>query len=150
MKLYADTSFIGSLYLHSDANHGAAVTALERLNTAPQFPLTPFGVVEIENMLSRLEYKGILHSAEVRQIMKMIKNDIGTGLLHSTPLHAYEWLQDTRDLIRKITPLTGTRTLDTMHIALARNSNATHFASFDKNQRKAAAAAKLQLFPSSI
>ncbi len=150
MKLYADTSFIGSLYLYSDTNHGAAVEALQALDDAPRFPLTPFGVVEIENMLSRLEHKGRLHAAEAGQIMKLIKNDFENGVLRSAPLRAYEWLQGTRDWVRKITPFTGTRTLDCMHIALAKMEGATHFASFDKNQRKAAVAAKLHVFPETI
>jgi hypothetical protein len=44
-------------------------------------------------------------------------------------------------------PRTGARTLDAAHIAFARLFGAAGFISFDKNQRRAAAAAGLALIP---
>ena len=147
MRIYADTSFLASLYLVGDVHHGRAVASLQTWRTAPELPLTPFGVVELENTFARLQHAGQLHAAEVRALMAAVKTDVGTGLLRSAPLRAYEWLQQGRDFTRLITPQTGTRTLDCLHLALARIDRATTFATFDNNQRRAALAAGFAVLP---
>lgn len=147
MRIYADTSFLASLYLVGDAHHGRAVAALQGWRGAPQLPLTPFGAVELENTFARLHHAGRLRAAEVRALMATVKADVGTGLLRSAPLRAYEWLEQSRDLARRITPQTGTRTLDCLHLALARMERATSFATYDANQRRAATAAGFVVLP---
>jgi hypothetical protein len=85
-----------------------------------------------------LEQKGRLTLKESAAIGKTIKSDIGGGFLRSAPLRAYQWLATARELSRKITPVTGTRTLDVLHLALVKSERCTHVASFDANQRRAA------------
>lgn len=147
MRIYADTSFLASLYLVGDVHHVRAIAALQGWAAPPELPLTPFGVIELENTFARLQYAGRLHAAEVRALMATVKADVGTGLLRSTPPHAYEWLEQGRDFVRRITPQTGTRTLDCLHLAMARIERATSFATFDANQRRAAAAAGFLVLP---
>ncbi|MBC8041045.1 MAG: type II toxin-antitoxin system VapC family toxin [Opitutaceae bacterium] len=147
MKIYADTSFLVSLYLKTDSLHAPAVAEVGSWKQAPELPLTPFALVEIENTLSRLVHKGKLNTRETTALLGLIKEDVGGGFLRSAPLRAYTWLETARDLSRSVTPHTGTRTLDVLHLSVAHAEECTHLASFDVNQRRAAAAMGLKLIP---
>lgn len=150
MRIYADTSFLISLYLNTDALHACAVAEVALWRHAPELPLTPFALVEIENTFSRLVHKGKLTVKETTALLGLIREDVGGGFLRSAPLRAYAWLEAARDLSREVTPRTGTRTLDVLHLAIAQNEACTHLASFDVNQRRAAIAAGLKLIPTSL
>ncbi len=150
MKIYADTSFLVSLYIHADAMHAKAVAEARTWQFRPELPLTPFGWVELENTLARLAQNKRLSTKGTDGITAAIKGDVGGGLLRAAPLRAYEWLATARELSRTITPVTGTRTLDVLHLALAKIEGCTHLASFDGNQRRAAAKAGLKLLPGAV
>lgn len=147
MKLYADTSFLASLYLPDDKWHGDAAAIAQTWPEPPHLPLTPFGMLELRNVLARLQYKGRMHMGDARAFEQLVKEDLQTGILELCPLRAYEWMETAMALVDKVTPLTGTRTLDVMHIAIAKLIGARTFLSFDANQRKAAKAAGLALLP---
>jgi predicted nucleic acid-binding protein len=150
MKAYADTSFLASLYLGGDANHTAAERILDSATTAMRLPLTPFGKAELLNAFLRLEHKGKMHTTETKMCLTYLDQDIASGLLEESPLRTDEWMTHTQDMIKAITPRTGTRTLDAMHLALAKMHQADTLLSFDKNQRLAAKAAGFSLLPASI
>jgi len=150
MKAYADTSFLASLYIAGDAHHAAAARIMESWQGTPRLPLTPFGMIELLNVLSRLQFKGKMHAAEAQVSETLVRQDLATGVLESKPLRAYEWMQTAQGIVRNITPLTGTRTLDMLHLAIARLNDAKTILSFDKNQRLAAKAAGFALLPASI
>jgi predicted nucleic acid-binding protein len=150
MKYYADTSFLASLYITGDAHNALATRILEGWQTAPRLPLTPFGMIELLNVLSRLQFKGKMHAAEALVSETLVRQDLATGVLETMPLRAYEWMRAAQDIARNITPLTGTRTLDVLHLAIARLNGAKTILSFDKNQRLAAKAAGFALLPVSI
>ena len=150
MRIYADTSFLVSVYVHADTLHSQARAEVATWTVAPELPITPFGWVELENTFARLEQKGRLTLKEAAALIASIESDIGGGFLRSAPLRSYQWLATARELSRKITPVTGTRTLDVLHLALVKSERCTHVASFDANQRRAAAAAGLKLLPASI
>ena len=147
MKIYADTSFLASLYLVTDARHGDAIAISQAWTKPPLLPLTPFGMLELRNVFSRLQYKGEMHMGDARLCEQHIKLDLKDSILESVPLHTYEWLHTAHELVDKITPLTGTRTLDVLHLAIARLNGAKTILSFDKNQRLAANAAGFALLP---
>jgi len=150
MKLDADTSFLASLYLDGDANHTVAGRIVGAATAALRLPLTPFGMAELLNVFMRMEYKGKMHAAETQTCMTYLAQDIASGVLEESPLPANEWMTRTQDMIKAVTPLTGTRTLDAMHLAIARLNSADTILSFDKNQRLAAKAAGFALLPVSI
>jgi predicted nucleic acid-binding protein len=147
MKAYADTSFLGSLYIASDAKNAEALAIAQTWRAPPLLPFTPFSLFEFRNMLARLRHKGVLRPVAALQIEGFLKRDLTNGTLEAKPLHAYQWIEAALDISDTITPLTGTRTLDAAHIAFARLFNATSFISFDKNQRRAAASAGFALIP---
>jgi hypothetical protein len=147
MRSYADTSFLGSLYIASDAKNNDALAIAQAWQAPPLLPFTPFALFEFRNMLARLQHKGILRPAEALQVESFLKQDLGNGTLEEKPLHAYQWIGAALDVADNITPLTGIRTLDAAHVAFARLFEADHFISFDKNQRRAAKEAGLTLIP---
>ena len=147
MKIYADTSFLASLYLPNDARHGDALAVVNTWTVSPRLPFTPFAMLELRNVLARLQYKGRLHMGDARAFEQLVRDDLQAGILDAYPFHACEWMDATFALVEKVTPLTGTRTLDVMHIAFAKLCGAKTFLSFDTNQRKAAKAAGFALLP---
>jgi len=150
MKIYADTSFLVSLYVASDRRHADALAIANAWKTPPRLCFTPFTQLELLNALARLEFQKHITLSEVMACKKLVKQDLQTGVLESVPLHTYAWLHTAHDLVDKITPLTGTRTLDALHLAIAKLNGVKTILSFDKNQRLAAKAAGLALLPATI
>lgn len=146
MREYADTSFLLSLYL-PDANHPAAVGYTRRWTTPPRIPLTPFGAYELNNSLRRLLHKGKLQSSDLSAVAELVRADVSNDVLEDCPLEAWRWMDTANQFSRQVTPRTGTRALDILHIAQAKIRGATVFLSFDQNQRQAAALAGLTVAP---
>jgi predicted nucleic acid-binding protein len=144
---YADTSFLVALYHPADAHHGAAARMADTWVRPPRLVLTPFGAVEFQCALLRLAHKGILRAADVRVTMRDLAEDTALGYFESRPLHAYQWLEEAGRCMALVTPQTGARTLDVLHLALARLHKARVFLTFDANQRRAAQAAGLAVAP---
>lgn len=143
---YADTSFLLSCYI-PDANHPAAAAYARSWQKPPRLPLTPFGAYELNNSLRRLLHKGLLQPADLAAVAQMVRADVARSLLEDCPLEAWRWLDTANRISRQITPHTGTRALDLLHIAQAQLRGATVFLSFDKNQRTAASHAGFTLAP---
>jgi predicted nucleic acid-binding protein len=150
VKYYADTSFIASLYLANDRRFSEACKIATELPGDAGLPLSPFGVLELRNVFARLEWKGVLHRADSEALLRELKRDVESGLFSATPLHAYIWMEAAMEAVATITPQTGTRTLDALHVALACLHGAKAFISFDANQRRAALAAGLNLVPARL
>jgi hypothetical protein len=107
MKSYADTSFLGSLYIASDAKNGDALAIAQTWRTPPLLPFTPFALFEFRNMLARLQYKGILRPSEALQVEGFLRQDLKNGTLEEKPLYAYQWIGAALAVADNITPLTG-------------------------------------------
>lgn len=150
MTYYADTSFLAALLLVNDASHAAAVATLDDLPPAPGIPLTPFGLVEIRKVFARLDGKGVMHPAESESFMRNLARDIDDGFFAAVALPDADWLTLGLEIVRDITPRTGMRTLDALHLALARAHGCRIFLSFDGNQRRAAHAAGFDLLPARL
>lgn len=146
MTEYADTSFLLSCYL-PDANHAAAAAHARTWKKPPHLPLTPFGAFEFNNTLRRLLHRGVLQPADLPAVARMVRGDLANGVLLDSPLEAWRWIDVAEQTSRQITPRTGTRALDVLHLAQARMRGAKIFLSFDKNQRKAASLAGLIVAP---
>lgn len=143
---YADTSFLLSLYL-PDANHASAVRYASGWTRPPRLPLTPFGAFEMNNSLRRLLHKGRLQSTDLAAVAGMIRADVANEVLDDCPLEAWRWIDVANQISRQVTPQSGTRALDILHLAQAQIRGATVLLSFDRNQRQAAALAGLTVAP---
>ena len=143
---YADTSFLLSLYLR-DANHAAAAAHARTWKRPPRLPITPFGAFELNNSLRRLEHGGFLKPNDLPAIARVIRADLTGLVLEDCPLEAWRWIDTANQISRRVTPATGTRALDLLHLAQEQMRGAKVFLSFDRNQRRAAAHVGLAVAP---
>ncbi|HVI09796.1 MAG TPA: type II toxin-antitoxin system VapC family toxin [Candidatus Binatia bacterium] len=140
MSVYADSSFVVSLYL-TDL-HSAA--ARRRLQGAPPLMLTPFHRAEWAHALSQHEFRGTLTSADARRFDAQFLSDIAAGGFRqwAVPEKAFELCGD---LARRHGSKLAMRTLDSLHVACALELGAERFWTFDERQEKLAKAQGLKV-----
>lgn len=141
MSAYADTSFLGSLYI-LDSN---SVLAAARMAKA-KLPLllTPFGELELTNAVSLRLFRKELSVSKVKAAHALIRADLEAGVLLVNPLPTSAF-ERAKQIARRQTPRLGTRTLDVLHVASALVLQADTFFTFDARQAKLAAAEGLRV-----
>jgi predicted nucleic acid-binding protein len=141
LKVYADTSFLVSLYC-PDVNSPRAVRDVRR--SAPAIMLTPLTELELTNALELRVYRREASSAEIRAARSEFQKHIQEGFFSvaGIPVTAYELAQ--RIAFRQ-TAATGVRTLDILHVASALLLRAEKFWTFDTRQAKLAETEGLRL-----
>lgn len=144
MNLYADTSFLLSLY-GNDANSRAAVSLAKRQR--PTFLLTPFGEAEFENACELRVFLKQWTPAETRAVREVFLSNLSAGVFQIEELHRETW-RTAVSLSRRHTAKLGARTLDVLHVATALIEKPDAFCTFDKRQRKLAQAEGLRVLPS--
>ncbi len=141
---YADSSFLVSLH-RDDAHHESATAFLAKSLLFLAF--TPLHRIEVRNALRHATASGAMPAAACRLAFRQLDEDLRDGLL----IHAaVEWpavFRRADALSEKHAAKDGVRTLDLLHVALAIESGAKTFLSFDQRQRKLAKAAGLKVKP---
>ncbi len=136
MSVYADTSFLVSLYT-LDSNSPAA----SRFMRSARLPLlfTPLGDLELLNAFHLRIFRRELSAAEVKSAVSSFRADTEAGVfvLKSLPLSAFE---RAKRIARDQTPSLGTRTIDVLHVASALVLRADALCTFDRHQRTLAKA----------
>lgn len=135
MVISADTSFLFSLY-GNDSNTAAAV-AWGKGNVSP-ISISPLNRYELLNALRFSEFRKTLKSGEATMHQKLFHNAIADGRLIEAPSRLEEILAEAHRLSAAHTPTGGHRGFDILHVAAARVMRATHFLTFDANQKKLA------------
>jgi predicted nucleic acid-binding protein len=141
LSAYADTSFIGSLYLQ-DANS----TKITRMMQGAALPLllTPLTEVELTNALFLQIFRKTLTAPQIYAAEALFREDLANGVFEMRPL-SLAIFDKARLLSRKQTPRMGTRALDVLHVASALVLQAGTLYTFDRNQRKLAEAEGLKV-----
>ncbi|MFZ1049947.1 MAG: type II toxin-antitoxin system VapC family toxin [Candidatus Sulfotelmatobacter sp.] len=141
MKVYADTSFLMSLY-SPDANSAAAVRTMQG-STLDRFVST-FGELEVVNALGLRVYRKEISTAQAQSSWSDFEKDLRAGIfqLRQLPEQA---LERARQLSRQTTARLGTRTADLLHVAAALELGVDCLYSFDQQQRKLAQTVHLKL-----
>ena len=139
MNVYADTSFLASLYV-LDANSTAAARRMKRA-TLPVL-LSSIGEVELINAISLRCFRKELSSTKVKVAQALVLKDLEDGVLlvKALPSTVFE---RAKQMARNQTPRLGTRTIDILHVASALALGADKFFTFDKRQARLARAAGL-------
>jgi predicted nucleic acid-binding protein len=134
LSVYADTSFVVSLYV-PDANSGRAAARMK--DALLPILLTPLGELELVNALYLRVFRKELAPSKVNAARALFGRDIADGIfqLRTFPPAVYD---RSKLIARKHTPRLGTRTLDLLHVASALTLNANTFYTFDRNQEKLA------------
>ena len=142
MIVYADTSFLFSLYV-PDANSSAAAAIMKRIK--PPLLATDFVEFEFFNALNGRIFRKELRASEEQAVLLAFSKDIHAGAIRIVPISAATFAS-ARRIARTHTRLLGTRALDVLHVASALTLRANSFCTFDKNQARLAAALALRTF----
>ena len=140
MKLYADTSFLASLYL-SDLHSQRAWSAI---TTRPQMWLTTLQRAEFTNAVSQHVFRRAITEFEAQTVYDQFERDRASGLWSEVDLPESVF-HICIDLARRYTPRFGIRTLDILHVASALELRAAQFWTFDHRQAKLAKAVGLKV-----
>ena len=141
MTVYADTSFLFSLYI-TDSNALSAAAAIPRLT--PPLLIADFGEFEFTNAINWRVFRKQLRSSEEQALLATFSRDVEAGTIRIVPLTAATFVR-ARQIARAHTPVLGNRALDVLHVASALIFRATTFCTFDKKQARLASAVGLRL-----
>lgn len=134
MKVYADTSFLISLYtLHANS---AVAGQTMRASTGERY-VTVFGELEVINALELRVFRKELSPSQVQSSLNDFEQDMRDGILLLRPL-SEQVFEQARHLSRQTTGRLGTRTADFLHVAAALELRADYLYSFDLQQRELA------------
>jgi predicted nucleic acid-binding protein len=141
LKIYADSSFLVSLYI-PDGNSESALR-LMRVSSGEHL-VTALCELEVVNALGLRVFRKQASKVEADSAMFNFEKDLGDGLfqLRGLPEQVFE---RARRLSEQTTAKLGTRTADLLHVAAALELGANYLYSFDQPQRKLAKTVGLNL-----
>lgn len=139
---YADSSFLVSCFV-SDTNTARAREILKAL--AAPLVLTALHSLEVRNALQLGVFRGLLTVAEADAAWKNVELDVQSGRLAKTTVKWPIVFRVAARLSAHHSRTIGTRSLDILHIAVAKTLRALEFHSFDRRQRALAVAAGLKI-----
>jgi predicted nucleic acid-binding protein len=141
LKIYADASFLVSLYI-PDANSFAALRTAQA-SSGNRF-VTALCQLEVTNAFGLRVFRKQASPVEANSALANFERDLGEGLfqLIGLPEHVFE---RARQLSQQTTATFGTRTADLLHVAAALELGVDYLYSFDKPQRKMAQTVRLKL-----
>jgi predicted nucleic acid-binding protein len=143
MRVYPDSSFLLSLY-SVDAHSEAAVTLAKQHQ--PVFCLTPFSEAEFINAVELGVFVKRYTAREARAVREHFSSHMRSGVFSVSDLPSEAWTF-ARTLSRRYTAKLGTRSLDVLHVAVARALNAEALFTFDQRQARLARAQGLRVIP---
>jgi predicted nucleic acid-binding protein len=143
-EAYADSSFLVSLH-RADSFHDAARAFMAK--AALSLAFTPLHRIEVRNALRNSVASGDMTAAERTLAFRQIDDDLRDGLLIHTPVNWTDAFRQADELSEKHAAADGQRTMDLLRVAVAIESGAKTFLSFDRRQRKLAKAAGLKVKP---
>jgi predicted nucleic acid-binding protein len=141
LKVYADPSFIVSLY-SPDVNSAAAALTMQASSTE-RF-VTTFGELEVVNAMGLRIFRKEVTPAQAQASLREFEKDLRDGVFHLRGL-ADSVLERARELSRQTTAKLGTRTADLLHVAAALELGVDRLYTFDHRQRKLAQSLRLKL-----
>lgn len=139
MSVYADSSFVVSLYL-TDIH---SPEARRRVQGAPPLILTALHRAEWAHALSQHQFRGTMTAEAARRANSQFASDEAASLWReaSLPENTFELCAE---LARRYGPKFGIRTLDSLHVSCALELKAEGFWTFDERQAKLAKAVGLK------
>lgn len=144
MTFYADTSFLGSLYLR-DGNSAAALAWVGARRRS--LPFTPLHRLELRNALRLAVFRSLVSEAVAHQALAEAEQDAQAGDLEAVALDWHEALQAAERIGSKHTSRHGLRSLDLLHLGVAHSLGLKTILTFDQRQQAAARAAGFLIGP---
>jgi len=141
LKIYAETSFLASLYA-VDAHSAEAERRVRR--EEPELLLTPLLELELVNALQQRVFRREASAPAVGVAMSKLEVHISDGVFSMEPMPA-EAYQLARRISARRTAAIGVRTLDILHVACATLLEADRLWTFDVRQSALARAEGLRV-----
>jgi predicted nucleic acid-binding protein len=141
LKIYADSSFLVSLY-SADINWPTATRAMQA-STGECFVST-LGELEVVNAFGLRVFRKEVSAVQAQSSVIDFEKDLRDGILQLRGL-SDSIIERARQLSRETTAKLGTRAADLLHVAAALELGADFLYSFDQQQRKLAQAVRLKL-----
>ncbi|HWY20220.1 MAG TPA: type II toxin-antitoxin system VapC family toxin [Candidatus Acidoferrum sp.] len=141
MKVYADPSFIVSLY-SPDANSAAAAHTMQATFAQPF--VTTFGELEVVNAMGLRVFRKEVSPVQAQSSLLEFEKDLRDGVFQLREL-TDPILDRARQLSRQTTAKLDTRTADLLHVAAALELSVDCLYTFDLHQRKLAQSLRLKL-----
>ncbi len=141
MKIYADSSFLVSLY-SADTNWAAASRTMQA--SAGECFVTTLAELEVVNAFGLRVFRKEVSAAQAQSSLIDFERDLRDGIfqLRGLPERVFE---RARQLSQRTTAKLGTRTADLLHVAAALELGVDRLYSFDRQQRKLAQTLRLKL-----
>ena len=144
MVVYADTSFVFSLY-GQDANTAMVVGLAGQLDCP--FLYTPLHRHELRNAVRLSLFRGDIDEAQASRMLADIETDVTNGVLRGAVVRWDEVFKRGEMLSAEHTATVGARALDVLHVASALSLEIGCFLTFDHRQAELAAKAGLRVEP---
>lgn len=142
MVISADTSFLFSLY--GNDSHTPVAVSWSRTNKQI-LRISSLNLFELINALRFSEFQKLIPTGDANRLSSLFEIDLQAGRLVEATCNLAEILAEANRLSAAQTTTGGHRGFDILHIAAARIMGATHFLTFDANQKCLAKAAGLKL-----
>ncbi len=144
MVIYADTSFLFSLYAQdSNTAQAGRISATFRASLA----LTPWQRHELRNAFRLAVFRGDMKTQQCQALLRTIETDLQSGALVDSPLIWADVYTEAEALSANHTEQLGTRASDVLHVAAARALGAKELYTFDARQKALATVAGLKVKP---
>jgi predicted nucleic acid-binding protein len=144
MSVYADTSLLISYYI-SDS-HSASAQALIHA-TADPLPFTGLHLLEMRNALALGAFRRILTPAQISSAWSDVERDLRSGRLVSRPVNWGQVYRAAAEWAALHGPNIGCRSLDVLHVTLAKKLDVESLFTFDARQKSLALALGLEVKP---
>jgi len=141
LKIYADTSFLVSLY--SPGSNSVAAARTMQASGRDRF-VSVFGELEVVNAMGLRLFRKEVSAIQAQSSLDEFEKDLRAGVFQLRPLPE-QVFERARQLSRQTTPKLGTRTADLLHVATALELSADYLYTFDQQQRKLAKTVGLKL-----
>lgn len=134
-SVYLDTGLVFKLIVWESLSEKVEDFVRQR---AIAVPFTWLIETEISNALHAKRFREEINDRQLAASMTLITTLIDSGHFRRMPVAAEAVIAETLRLIPKLTPRTGCRTLDMMHLASIQLLGLKEFASSDRRQLSAA------------
>jgi predicted nucleic acid-binding protein len=132
MSLYADTSLLISYYVN-DSN-SARAQSLIHATTGP-LPFTALHRLEMRNALALGVFRHVLTPPQISAAWSDVERDLRAGRLIPQPINWMPVFRSAAQWAALHCATVGCRSLDALHVAMAKKLDAVEFFTFDARQK---------------
>jgi predicted nucleic acid-binding protein len=144
MSVYADSSLLVSYYIN-DSNSAKAQAVLYA--TTSTLPFTGLHRLEMRNALALGVFRRILTPAQVSAAWSDVERDLHSGRLVPQPVNWRPVYRAAAQWAALHSPSLGCRSLDVLHVTIAKRLDAGEFFTFDARQKSLALALGMSVKP---